>query len=108
MKFFRNADTGEPVRLHLEARDTLEEMAAQAPMTMDELAAKIESIILGCIDYDDLAAAREDAVKEYKRLLVAWLQTWAEEEEKSTRRAFLKPAPLLRQVAEQIEAGDLV
>lgn len=105
MKFFRSSDTGETISLHLEARDTLEEMAAQAPMRMDELAAKIEAIILGCIDYEELEA-RKDAVEAYKRYLVAWLNDWAEEEEMSTRGSFLKPAPLLRRIVEKIEKDE--
>lgn len=104
MKFFRNVDTDEIYGLHLEARDTLEEMAAQAPMRMDELAAKIEDIIQDRVDNEDPKAAREGAVEAYKRYIVAWLNDRAEEEEAAaTRGSFLKPAPLLRQIAEKIE-----
>lgn len=104
MKFLRNATTGEIFGLTLEARDTLEEMAAQAPMTMYELAGKIEDIITWTGEYKDVKA-----VEEYKRGLVIQLNAWAIEEELAAKegKGMLKPAPLLRKVADQIEKGWL-
>lgn len=101
MKFFRSADTGEIYSLTLEARDTLEEMAAQAPMTMNELAGRIEDIITQMGDYKD-----SGAVEEYKRSLVMQLNAWALEYN-NEEPVGLKPRPLLQEVARKIEEGEL-
>lgn len=105
MRIYRAIGESEIISLRLDAGDTLEEMAAQAPMTMDELAEKIEDIITGA------GGAYEDtkAVEEYKRGLVMQLNAWAIEEELAAKegKGMLKPAPLLRKVADQIEKGEL-
>lgn len=103
MKFLRNADTGEIYSLTLEARDTLEEMAAQAPMTMDKLAREIEIII-------STGAGAQDGVKaveDYKRWLVIQLNAWAIEEREKDAVAWPKPPALLLEIAQRIEAGEL-
>ena len=114
MRFFRKVDTGEIYGLHLEARDTLEEMAARAPMTMTELAEKIENIIEGAepvrtVDYDEMKEVTTDAVEDYKRGLVIQLNAWALEEDHAAMegKGMLKPGPLLRRVAEKIEKEEL-
>ena len=107
MKIIRSSIDNEIVSIRLEARDTLEEMAAQAPMRMDELAAKIEDIILGCIDYDDLVAAREGAVAEYKSCLAIKLRSWAIEERDSEKYAHRKSHALLEDIAQKIENGEI-
>lgn len=81
-------------------------------MTMAELAEKIENIIEGdgpacVVDYDEMREATTDAVEEYKRGLVIQLNAWALEEREKDTEAWLKPAPLLRRVAEKIEKGWL-
>lgn len=106
MRSIRNIDD-EIVSLRLEARDTLEEMAARAPMRMDELAAKIEDIILGGIDYGELEAVREDAIAEYKSRLVVWLKDWATEERDSEKYAHRKSHALLEDIAQKIENGEI-
>lgn len=105
MKFLRSVDTGEIYGLELEARDTLEEMAAQAPMTMHELAGKIEDIITWTGAYKDITAA--DAVEEYKRSLVIQLNAWAIEEREKEAVAWPKPSALLLEIARRIEAEEL-
>lgn len=114
MRFFRKVGSGETVGLRLEARDTLEEMAAHAPMTMAELAEKIENIIQGdeparTVDYDEIKEVTMDAVEDYKRGLVIQLNAWALEEDQAAMegKGMLKPGPLLRKIAEKIESEEL-
>ena len=102
MKFLRSVDTGEIYGLELEARDTLEEMAAQAPMTMHELAGKIEDIITWTGDREGA-----EAVEEYKRGLVMQLNAWAIEEREKDAVAWPKPSALLLEIARRIEKGEL-
>lgn len=107
MRFFRALGEAEIIKLCLDPQDTLEEMAAQAPMRMDELAAKIEDIIQDRADNEDLEAVREGAVEGYKRCLAIKLRSWAIEERDLEKYAHRKSHALLEDIARKIENGEL-